>query len=85
MLGLETDMFHQFSLYFSVSSAIDGAIMYERLLTPANSKKKNKNQKNKKPQTIQKSLFPIRFLCLLYIDYILFTHKMGQQKIASVF
>lgn len=71
-------MFRQFSLCFSVSSAIHSAIRYESPLTPANSKK------TPNPPT-RINLFPMRFLCLLYIDYISFTHKMGQQKIASVF
>jgi len=74
LLVLETDMLHQFSPHFSVSSALHSAITYESPLTPANSEK----------NPIQINLFQMQFLYLLYIDYILFTHKMGQQKIASV-
>lgn len=75
LLVLGTDMLCQFSLYFFVSSAITSAIRYESPLTPANSKNPNTHM----------NPFPMRFLCLLYIDYILFTHKMGQEEAASIF
>lgn len=69
LLGFETNMFHQSvpTALFCCFSTIHGTII--RLLVCRLSQ-----------QNTQINLFPARLCCLLHIDYILFTHKMGQQK-----